>query len=84
MIEKFEENYEIFIQTCDLSALQDSYNQILVNRNQQVKVLDLNQEFTGTAQGITSGGELLVRTENGKTEKIMAGEVSVRGFYGYV
>lgn len=84
VIEKFEENYEIFIQTCDLSTLQDSYNQILVNRNQQVKVLDLNHEFTGTAQGITSGGELLVRTENGKTEKIMAGEVSVRGFYGYV
>ncbi len=84
VIETFEKNYETFTKTCDLSLLMDNYNRILVNNRQQVKVLDLNREFTGTSEGITSKGELLVRKEDGKIEKIMAGEVSVRGFYGYV
>ena len=29
-------------------------------------------------------GELLVKDDNGNIEKIMAGEVSIRGIYGYV
>ncbi len=84
VMETFEKNYEIFLQTCDLSLLMDDYNRILVNNQQKVKVLDLQQEFTGIAQGITPKGELLVTKENKETVKIMAGEVSVRGFYGYV
>ena len=31
-----------------------------------------------------SNGELLVKTEDGSVKKVMSGEVSVRGIYGYV
>lgn len=84
VMETFEKNYELFTQTCDLSLLINEYNQILVNNQQKVKVLDVNQEFTGISAGITPKGELLVTKDDGETVKIMAGEVSVRGFYGYV
>ena len=39
--------------------------------------------YTGTAEGINQNGELLVRREDGTVEQVYAGEVSVRGLYGY-
>lgn len=84
VIEVFERNYEIFEKTCDLSLLQKDYNEILVNKGQQVKVLDPKGDFTGRSGGINARGELLVEREDGTKVEIMAGEVSVRGFYGYV
>ncbi|MDO4556974.1 MAG: biotin--[acetyl-CoA-carboxylase] ligase, partial [Lachnospiraceae bacterium] len=37
-----------------------------------------------TSQGIDEEGSLIVCDENGQIEKIISGEVSVRGLYGYV
>ena len=62
----------------------EDYNNHLVNRDKQVKVLDPKGEFEGIARGVNASGELLVETPDGKTEAIYAGEVSVRGIYGYV
>lgn len=84
IIEVFEKNYEIYEKTCDLQELCEEYNQILINKGRQVKVLELDGEFTGISEGINPNGELLVRKEDGTQVKVMAGEVSVRGFYGYV
>ncbi len=39
--------------------------------------------FEGEAVGITDLGELIVDTEKGR-RLVFAGEVSVRGIYGYV
>ena len=39
---------------------------------------------SGTAIGIDSQGRLIVEDKNGQREKIISGEVSVRGLYGYV
>ena len=36
------------------------------------------------ALGIDKNGELIVRREDGTSEHVYAGEVSVRGVYGYV
>lgn len=83
-MECFEEDYECFLRTEDLSGLQDSYNQMLVNRDARVCVLDPKGEFQGTARGITPSGELLVELEDGTLKSVYAGEVSVRGIYGYV
>ena len=61
------------------------YDALLVNRGRQVRVLDQAAPFEGTALGIDSRGELLVkRADTGKMEKVYAGEVSVRGICGYV
>ena len=80
----FEKFYESFMQTKDLSAIMEEYNKRLVSVGRRVKVLDPMQEFTGEALGINSKGELLVKKENGQIANVYAGEVSVRGIYGYV
>ena len=84
IMEAFEEDYEIFLQTHDLKGLRDSYAKLLVNRDREVCVLDPKGEFRGTARGINDQGELLVERQDGSIEKVYAGEVSVRGVYGYV
>ena len=82
-MEAFEKNYELFLETLDLSFLQESYNVLLVNRDAAVKVLDPKGEYTGVARGIDQDGDLLVETEDKTVKKVYAGEVSVRGLYGY-
>lgn len=80
----FEEDYEIFAEQENLSRLRDAYNALLVNRDREVCVLDPAGEYRGTARGITDSGELLVELPDGETQQVFAGEVSVRGIYGYV
>ena len=38
----------------------------------------------GIARGIDKEGALLVEQEDGTIKKVVSGEVSVRGIYGYV
>ncbi len=80
----FEKYYEKFQSSTDLSGVLAEYNGLLVNRGREVRVLDPKGEFQGVAQGINSTGELLVSMEDGSVSRIYAGEVSVRGIYGYV
>lgn len=80
----FEENYELFLQHEDLSGLREQYRSLLVNNGKEVRVLDPKGEFRGIAQGINDLGELLVEREDGSVTAVYAGEVSVRGIYGYV
>jgi len=67
-----------------MKSLMDVYNSRLANCGTQVRVLSPGSEYTGMALGIDEMGELLVRTEDGKVCKVISGEVSVRGIYGYV
>ena len=81
--EAFERYYELFLNNKNLSALQTEYEALLINKNEKVKVLDPLGEFEGIARGIAPTGELIVETK-GKDVLVSAGEVSVRGIYGYV
>ncbi len=83
VIRYFEQYYEQYLQTLDLSLMQEAYNELLINRESQVRVLDPKGEYNGTAHGITAEGELLVEREDGTVTQVYAGEVSVRGLYGY-
>ena len=83
MLEEFEYYYELYAKTIDLSLLLEEYNVCLVNLDRQVKVLDPQGAYEGVAKGINARGELLVEQE-GLLHKVNAGEVSVRGVYGYV
>lgn len=80
----FESNYEIYEQKLDLSDLLEEYTKYLINVGVQVKVLDPTGEFIGVSRGINALGELLVEREDGSVANVYAGEVSVRGLYGYV
>ncbi len=83
LLNRFEENYRTYLKTCDLDGLLAAYHDVLVNKEQTVRVLSPGNEFTGTALGIDKKGQLLVRREDGSLEAVYAGEVSVRGIYGY-
>ena len=83
VMEAFEEYYEKFAATCDLSGLKEEYESILANYNQPVRVL-AKEPYEGVARGITDGGELLVEKTDGTIIAVSAGEVSVRGLYSYV
>ena len=83
-MEYFEEYYERFEKTEGLRDRREEYESLLVNKGKQVCVLEPGREHTGTALGINDRGELLVELPDGQVEEVYAGEVSVRGVYGYV
>ena len=83
--ERFEENYTLFEKAQSLRPLTDAYESVLVNTGREVHVLDPKGPYTGTALGITEGGDLIVRPTDGSANRqVSSGEVSVRGMNGYV
>ena len=84
VLERFEQNYESFLAAGDLSPFKEEYDRLLANRGREVKVLEKERELVGTCLGIDEAGELLVQTPGGECKTVFAGEVSVRGLYGYV
>lgn len=84
ILARFEGNYDTFVRIEDLSGLREAYQTHLINMDAQVLVLDPAGEYTGIARGISKTGELIVERDNGEQVLVYAGEVSVRGLYGYV
>ncbi len=84
ILSRFENNYETFEETLTLNALKERYEARLIGKGAAVRVLDPAGEYTGISRGITGTGELIVEKETGETVLVYAGEVSVRGLYGYV
>lgn len=84
VMERLETNYEVFMKTEDMSGLMEKYSSLLVNREKEVMVLGAREQYRAYALGINNTGELIVRREDGTEEAVYAGEVSVRGVYGYV
>lgn len=80
----FEEDYHIFLQTCDLSGLLEPYKQYSATLGNTVRVLDRKKEYAGFAVDIDAEGRLLVEKEDKTLVKVFADEVSVRGIYGYI
>ena len=68
----------------DLSELYEEYNAMCINCGRQVQVQEPDNAYIGTADGINEQGELIIHKEGGGVVCIYAGEVSVRGLYGYV
>lgn len=84
IMKRMEEYYERFLTVADLSCIQKEYEERLVNRNRAVLVLAPKGQYQGICRGINKEGELLVEREDKTISKVMSGEVSVRGVYGYV
>lgn len=77
-------NTERFPKESGWEGFVDKYNACLVNKDREVCVLDPKGEYCGIARGINQEGELLVELADGTVNAVYAGEVSVRGVYGYV
>lgn len=84
VLSRFETYYETFLETLDMSRLRKAYQARLQGLGGEVRVLDPAGEYTGISRGINDRGELIVEREDGERVAVYAGEVSVRGLYGYV
>ena len=84
ILEEFQKWYGYFLKEQNLSFMKEAYNRMLVNGNREVLVLEPGKEYQAEALGINEQGELLVKKQDGSVETVFAGEVSVRGIYGYV
>ena len=79
----FSRYYDEFLKECNLAGLADDYNKALINVGRDVKIVERDGSFVAKAVGIDETGSLIVE-KDGDTKRIVAGEVSVRGLYGYV
>ena len=66
-----------------MSGLKENYEKHLANIGKDVQILDPKGSYQAVALGIDETGALLVNSE-GKIKRIISGEVSVRGLYGYI
>lgn len=82
-LEAFEARYQQWI-AGGFSALRPDYERYSRTLGRAVRVVSLDRSFTGTAEGMDELGALLVRREDGEVERVLAGDVSVRGLMGYV
>ena len=84
ILAEFEHYYDRFLVCGSLADFVDEYNARLVSLDKEVRVLDPKGEYSGISKGINDKGELLVQLDDGNISEVYAGEVSVRGLYGYV
>ena len=84
VLKQFWQLYPEFCQVGTLQPIMQEYQARLANLGREVCVLDPKGEYQGAALGINERGELLVRKADGEEVAVYAGEVSVRGLYGYV
>ncbi len=83
-LERFEKDYNHYKQNSNLEAVKERYEQNCITIHNKVRLIKKQEEVVAEAIGITSDGALQVKYEDGTTEDIVSGEVSVRGLYGYV
>ena len=83
ILHSYEKYYKMYLKTCSLSAIKEYYDRYLLNIDRKVTVIEHNGSYEAVAKGIDEDGELLVERD-GRLIKVMSGEVSIRGVFGYV
>lgn len=83
VMKSFDKYFDKFEETAGLAFIREEYNKYLVNAGNKVKIISDSGDYEAVALGIDNEGRLLVNKE-GRLIKIVSGEVSVRGVYGYV
>ncbi|MEG2187158.1 MAG: biotin--[acetyl-CoA-carboxylase] ligase [Clostridia bacterium] len=66
-----------------LQGILAEYIKRSVTLGSRVHVLGTHTDFAGTARAIDDTGALLVEDEQGKQQRVLSGDVSVRGLMGY-
>jgi BirA family biotin operon repressor/biotin-[acetyl-CoA-carboxylase] ligase len=83
VLKEFNILYKQFLEVGNLSFMMPWFNDMLITRHKQVRVISGPNETTGVSLGVDEEGELLVETKDG-VEKFRAGEISIRGMDGYI
>lgn len=84
LLNNFEILYDEFEkeESINLSVNICRENSALIGK--EVKIINRGKESIGRAVDLNDEGQLLVQYSDGKIDKIISGEVSIRGLYGYV
>ncbi len=82
--EYFEPLYDAYKKTKDLSDILEGYRSNCINFTDKVKIIEEVKTYEAQVLAIEKEGALVVRDDEGNEKRIVAGEVSVRGLYGYV
>lgn len=82
LLVEIEKWYDHFIKYGFKSCVED-YKKSCITLGRQVLIKSPEGDFVSKAVDVTENGELVVDTEDG-TKKILTGEISVRGLFGYV
>lgn len=82
ILNRFEENYEEFKKSGLINFIEKlkEYSVLLGKR---VVVSGINEKVEGEAVDIDASGNLIIKLDTGENKKILSGDVSVRGLYGY-
>lgn len=67
-----------------ITPFLEQYRRDCITLGREVRIVTATDARTARAEEIDEDFSLLVRTPEGKRERISCGEVSVRGLYGYV
>lgn len=84
ILNNLEDLYEEFRNTGDISRVIEICREGSLLINKEVRVINGNSEVICTVLDIDDDGELIVRHKDGVVSRVISGEVSVRGIYGYV
>ncbi|MEW8956397.1 biotin--[acetyl-CoA-carboxylase] ligase [Clostridium sp.] len=84
ILNNFEELYDDFLSTGKLNKTLDISREASILIGKEIQCINRDTNFTCKACDITEDGELLVTLGDGSEKRIISGEVSIRGLYGYV
>ena len=82
-LSRFEEQMDR-LEAGGFAAIRPMYEELSATIGQAVQVIAPAESYTGIAQGVDETGALLVRRQDGTMERVLCGDVSVRGLMGYV
>jgi len=77
MIGRVLDAYEQFVSGEYRNTFAERWNACDILRGQPISLLKGSETIRGTAAGLDDEGSLIVRTQNGKTERFRAGEVTI-------
>lgn len=84
VLREFEDLYSKYMENRDSQSIISAISKNSATIGKKVRVVGVNMDLEGVAVAIAEDGALMVMLDDGQIQKIMSGDVSVRGMYGYV
>jgi BirA family biotin operon repressor/biotin-[acetyl-CoA-carboxylase] ligase len=78
IFEELEQEYRLFLREGFSSRLREEWNRLSWTRGKQVTLQLPDKEISGRALGLDMDGALLLLDEEGRTQRFIAGDVSLR------
>ena len=83
-LNNFEILYDQFIKEGNAKSSIDICREKSILLGKEINIIKNGKTITAKAIELDNEGELIIEHSNGNVEKLISGEVSIRGLYGYV